>query len=456
MDYVIIGNSAAAVGAVESIRKVDREGSIVIIGEENHHVYSRPLIAHLVAGEVDEGAMNYRPLNFYDEFGVKTLLGQRAVSVDFERQQVVLEDGRQIPYDRLLICTGSKVTTPSIKGSELTGVTAFQNYEQARQIVQWLQSGRKRAVVIGAGLIGLRAAYGLREAGAEVTIIEFLPRILSRVLDAEGSAMVEELLRREGVAVYTSRSVQEITGSGGWVNGVVLDDGTRLECEIVVLATGVAPNTDLVKGTPIKVNRGIVVNEFFQTTLSNVYAAGDVAETHDIPRNAPWVNANWPNAHEQGRIAGMNMAGERVPYAGSMGMNAVSVGRVPIVSLGVFDPEAENYGKCDIKIRKNPSEFIYQKLVFKDNRLKGAIFIGDLGFCGAVKELIRDQSLVGIIKDAILEEKYQLYGFLRKKRQEKVEGKNIQWKETYTLQTPYVKKFDEESWTERERGERKW
>ncbi|MCL6448403.1 MAG: FAD-dependent oxidoreductase [Armatimonadetes bacterium] len=454
MDYVVIGNSAAAVGAVESIRAVDKDGSITIISSEKEHVYSRPLIAHLLAGEVGEERMPYRPLDFYEKMAVKTRLGQKVKEVDFKTQKVILDGGGEVAYDRLLLTTGSKAVFPPIPGRELKGVTAFQTYAEAKAMMEMLQAGKKRAVVIGAGLIGMRAAYGLQKAGAEVTIIEFLPRVLSRVLDAEGSAMVESILKKGGLNVLTSRSVKEIKGAAGQVTGVALDNGEEIACDLVVLATGVAPDLALAGG--LKTNHGIVVNQFFQTSYSNVFAAGDVAETYDIPRGAWRVNANWPNAHEQGRIAGLNMAGRPTPYQGSLGMNSVSFFGVPVVSLGVFDPEAESEGGYEVKVRKNPEANIYQKLVFKENRLKGAVFIGDLGYCGAVKDLIKTQMLAGIIKDSILEEKHQFYGFLRKKRQEKLEGKNIRWPETYSSQQKYVKSFNEETWTERERNERAW
>ncbi|MCL6610662.1 MAG: FAD-dependent oxidoreductase [Peptococcaceae bacterium] len=454
MEYVIIGNSAAAIGAVESIRKVDREGTVTVISSEKEHVYSRPLIAHLVAGEAGEDKMPYRQADFYRKMGVRLLLGHKVNGVNYEDQKVFINGGGELAYDRLLIATGSKVSVPSIPGLGLEGVTAFQTCAEARAIVEMLKAGRKKAVVIGAGLIGLRAAYGLQKGGAGVTVVEFLPRVLSRVLDAEGSELVESILKKGGLNVLTGRSVREITGTGGRVAGVVLDNGEKLPCDLVVIATGVAPNLELAAG--LKTGRGIVVNQFFQTSYSNVYAAGDVAETMDIPRGVPRVNANWPNAHEQGRVAGLNMAGRPVPYKGSIGMNAVSFCGVPVISIGVFDPDAEPESGYETKIRKNPEANIYQKLVFKQNRLKGAIFIGDLGCCGAVKDLIESQMLAGIIKDSILEERYQLYGFLRKRRQEKLEGKQVRWPETYSITQKYQKSFNEETWTERERDQRPW
>lgn len=453
MEYVIIGNSAAAVGAIESIRKVDGSGFITVIGDEKEHVYSRPLIAHLVAGEVGEDRMPYRPPYFYERMGVLARLGCRAAGIDYKAQKVILDSEDVVTYDRLLLTTGCKAVSPPIGGLQLKGVAIFQTLADARYIMELVRAGKKRAVVIGSGLIGMRAAYGLQKSGADVTVVA-RRRVLSRILDVEGSGVVEAVLKKGGLHVLKGQSVKEIIGREGHVEGVVLDNGKALACDMVVVAVGVSP--DLSLAGELKTNRGILVNEYFQTSYSNVYAAGDVAETWDIPRGRPRVNANWPNAHEQGRVAGLNMAGSASPYKGSLGMNSVSFYGVPVVSMGIFDPEAEDLKGYEIKVRTNPPANIYQKLVFKDNRLKGAIFIGDLGFCGAVKDLICNRMLVGIIKDAILDERYQFYDFLRKMRREKVEGIHIQWPEAYYSTQKYRKNFDEETWTERERNERAW
>lgn len=456
MRYVIIGNSAAAVGAVESIRKVDRAGDVVLIGDEPHHVYSRPMIAHFVAGEIGEDRLSYRPVDFYRQMNVQVKSGHKATGIDFIKQKVLLADKEQVVYDRLLICTGSSVTKPSLKNIELEGVTTFQKLADTYYIKERLASGVPRAVVIGGGFIGLRAAQSLREAGLNVVML-VRSRVMRRVLDVESSALAESLLQREGIEIIKSRTVREIKGVNGRAAAVMLDNGSEVPCSLVVVATGVAPNLKLIENSGGIAGRGIAVNEYMQTTYSNVFAAGDVTETYDISRERSFNNANWPNAHEQGGIAGLNMAGKRVPYRGSISMNVISIRGIPIVCIGITDPEAENDGLAyEIKVKKVIRHNIYQKLVFKDNRLKGAIFVGDLGYCGAIKDLIREQTPVGIIKNSILNEGYQLYGFLRKKRQTKLEGNTTQWPESYMSQTPYRKGFNEKSWTERERGQRKW
>ncbi len=457
MEYIIVGNSAAAVGAIESIRKVDQKSNLTVVSNEPEHVYSRPLIAHYLAGDVKEDRMPYRPEDFYKKHRVNLMPERTVTEVDPLAEQICLEDGSRLKYDHLLLTTGSRVNAPPIAGCEdYDGGGIFQTYEDARQIIARLRKGN-RAVVIGAGLIGLRAAYGLQEAGANVTLIELLPRIASRVLDQKSSEMVRRSLEAGGINVLTSCAVQEITGnSSEGVTGITLKSGEKIDCDLVIIATGVAPNTTLAENTLIEVNMGIVVNPYFQTSLSNIFAAGDVAETHDIPRQSGMVNANWPNAYEQGRYAGLCMAGEMKRYPGSVGMNAVSFFNMPVISMGLFDPESEEIEGAEIKERISEKNNIYQKLVFKDNRLKGAILIGDISYAGAINDLIREQNLVGIIKDSVLEEKYQLYDYLRKKREADVEGTAIEWPETHSSTRRYEKSFNEKSWTERELDKRAW
>lgn len=456
MEYVIIGNSAAAVGAIESIRRVDQKSNLTVVSSESGHVYSRPLIAHYLAGEVSEDRMPYRPANFYSNHNVTAHLGVNVSEIDTSAEKLRLENAATLNYDRLLITTGSQVIVPPLPGADFDGVGIFQTLADAKRVLSRMKTGKK-AVVIGAGLIGLRAAYGLQGAGASVTLVELYPRIASRVLDEKGSLLVQKILENGGIDILTGCSVKEITGSkAAGVNGVVLDNGERIDCNVVIIATGVGPNTGLAGDTAVKVNRGILVNSYFQTSISNIFAAGDVAETFDIPRETGMVNANWPNAYEQGRFAGLCMAGQMQQYPGSLGMNSVSFYKIPVISIGLFDPESEGLKDTEAKTRENFGNNIYQKLIFMDNRLKGAIFIGDLGYAGAVNALIKEQALVGIIKDSILEEKYQFYNFLRKKREAQMEGTAIQWPETHSSTRHYEKSFNEETWTEREQNKRAW
>ncbi|MCL4487457.1 MAG: FAD-dependent oxidoreductase [Chloroflexi bacterium] len=453
MHYVIIGNSATGIGAAESIRATDSDAQITIIGDEVQHVYSRPLISHYIAGEVAAGEMGYRPSDFYTRLEIDTRLGVRADAIDVNAHAVTLADGQSLPYDKLLIATGSIQKFPPIQGREHTGVFDFWTKAHADairdRISGWDVQSPRSGVVIGGGLVGIQAASGLRGAGLEVVLVELLPSILSRILDAPAASYAQKIFEQHGVRVLTGRSVKEIVGTGqDGVTGVVLDNGERVECGLVVKATGVVPNLALVKGTPISTNRGIVVNEYFQTNIPDVCAAGDVAETYDITRGKIFVNANWPNAHAQGRIAGLNMAGRATRYNGSIGMTSMPLFGVPIVSLGIVEPEKGD----DVRVRETPC--IYQKLVLRGDHLIGAVMVGDTTSVGLINHWVQTQKPAKLIKDVLLDGKAQFYFARREQVRKEMEGVGLPWRKSLSSTERYEKHFDDVKWEERERDER--
>ena len=457
MRYVIIGNSATGIGAAESIRAADKSAKIVMIGDEPHHVYSRPLISHYIAGEVAPDEMRYRPADFYKRLKIDARLGVRAESLDLDARAVKLADGKTVHYDKLLIATGSLQKFPPIKGREHPGVFDFWTRADADAIRErtgacdWLLSCT--AVVIGAGLVGIQAAYGLRGAGLNVVLVELLPSILSRILDTPAAAYTQAILEHGGVRVLTGRSVKEILGSGEeGVTGIVLDNGEKIDCGLVVKATGVAPNLGLVKGTRITTNAGILVNEYFETTVPGVYAAGDVAETYDVTRGKLFVNANWPNAHAQGRVAGLNMAGQATVYAGSIGMTSMPLFGKAIVSQGIVEPEAGD----EVRVRESRENQIYQKLVFRQDYLVGAVMVSDVSAVGLVNHLIQTRKPVGAFKETLLDLKSPYYAARRAMFKPEVEGVNLAWNPSLSSSEHYAKHFDDAKWAERERDERKW
>lgn len=457
MHYVIIGNSATGVGAAESLRAVDRGGKITMVGDEPHHVYSRPLISHYIAGDVAADEMRYRPADFYTRLNIEARLGARAQGIDLDAHAVTLADGQSIRYDRLLIATGSVQKFPPIPGREQPGVFDFWRRADAEAIRSRMAGGSgqapRGAVVIGAGLVGIQAAYGLRGAGMNVVLVELLPSILSRILDGPGASLAQTFLEEGGIKVMTGRSVKEICGTPkDGVTHVVLDNGDKIDCILVVKATGVGPNLALVKGSRIQTNMGIMVNEYFQTNLADVYAAGDVAETYDVTRGKLFVNANWPNAHAQGRVAGLNMAGRRTAYAGSIGMTSMPVFGKPVVSIGIVEPEAGDR----VQVREIPETRIYQKLVVRKDQLIGAVLVGDISAVGFINHLIQTKKPIALVKDALLDTKAQYYFSRRAWFKPEVEGVNLPWRESLSSPQHYEKHFDDAKWAERERDERKW
>jgi NAD(P)H-nitrite reductase large subunit len=427
MRHVIIGNSAAAVGAVEAIREHDRQNPITIIADEPQHVYSRPLISYLLGKIVDESKMSYRPDNFYEQNKVETMLGVEVTSIDTKEQTVFLEGGGAVSYDRLLIATGGKPFVPPLPGSNLDGVFTFTTWKDAQRIDRYIEDrGVESALVVGGGLIGLKTTEALIERKIKITLVELADRILSATFDRTASKMAESILRRENVDVRTGTTVEEIIGRGGQVDHAVLRDGERIDCDLVVFAIGVRPNTGLIPAdSGIDIDRGICVDRHMQTTTPNVYAAGDCVQAYDMLIGACRPIAIWPNAYRQGHIAGANMAGVETTYGGGFPMNSIEVCGVPTISVGLTDPPKDEDG-YEILDKYDREALIYKKLVLFHNRLVGAIFVGDIDRAGIYTGLIRDQVDVRPFKELLLSGGFGLISLPTGYRKHLVVGEGIE------------------------------
>lgn len=427
MRHVIIGNSAAAVGAVEAIREHDQDSTITIIADEPHHVYSRPLISYLLGKLVDESQMSYRPDDFYERNRVDTMLGVEAKSVDTDAKVVSLAGGGSVPYDRLLIATGGKPFVPSLPGTDLEGVYTFTTWQEARLIDRYItEQGVESALIVGGGLIGLKTAEALLERHITITLVELADRILGTTFDRTASRLSETILRRHHVDVRTGTTVEEIIGRGGRVDHAVLRDGERISCDLVVFAIGVRPNTGLVpESAGIDVERGICVDRRMQTTASDVYAAGDCVQAYDMLIGECRPIAIWPNAYRQGFIAGSNMAGADRTYEGSFPMNSIEVCGVPTISVGITVPpqDDETYEVIDSYDRE---ALIYKKMVLHHNRLVGAIFVGDIDRAGIYTGLIRDRVDVRPFKEHLLSGSFGLISLPMSYRKHLVVGDGIE------------------------------
>lgn len=395
MHYVIIGNSTAAIGAVEAIRDIDTRNPITVISDEPYHTYSRPLISYYLAGKVTEDKMLYRPKEFYQDNKVGLLLGKKVVSLDIPGGKVFLEDGSTIAYDRLLLATGGKPFIPRIEGLGKKNIFTFIRWEDIQSIKEALNENTK-AVVIGGGLTGLKAAESLAMLKVDVTVVELADRLLSTILDAQGSAIIKFVLDEKGVKSHLGTTVTEILGDES-VTGVALQDGIELECDMVIFAIGVTPNVDLVKDTPIDVNRGIVVDKHMRTSVNGIYAAGDVAEGYDLLFKQNRVLAILPNAYKQGETAGMNMAGVPAAFPGGFAYNAISFFDFPIITAGLQSAE----GEIEEEIEIDEETRTYKKILFKDDTVVGFIFINEVDRAGILTGIIRDGLDVREFKDSI-------------------------------------------------------
>jgi len=382
MRYIIIGGSAAGISAVEAIRSVDRTSPIELFSSEGTPFYSRVLLSYYIAGAITKEELHFRPLEFFSENKVNAHLGQRVERVLPESKSIRMEDGREYPFDRLLIATGSSPKILDIPGKDKKGVVVIRNIDHAQEIVDRLEE-IKTACVLGGGLIGLRTGYALSVRGVKVKIIVKSSHVLSQMLDRDAAEMIQGTMREHGIDIRTGRDAVEIVGKE-LVEGIILDDGERINCQLVVIGKGVQPNVDFISSTQIKVNEGIVGDETMRTNLPDIYVAGDVAETFDLSTGRTGVNAIWPCAFEQGRVAGLNMTGKKVKYDGSFRMNSLDFYGLPVISMGITRIDGNEFQQFQRKTKST-----YRKLVLKDGRIVGAILVGQVQKAGILTTLLK-------------------------------------------------------------------
>ena len=410
MNYVIIGNGTAAVGTIEGIRAVDPEGPITVISEEPYHVYGRPLISYMLLGKTTEDKMlQYRPTDFYEKNGVKALLGRKAASIDAAAKTVVLEDGEKIPYDKLCICTGSRPFVPPMAGLDtVEDKTSFMTLDDAKHLDAMLGTEHdKRVLIIGAGLIGLKCAEGIYQRVKELTVIDLAPCILPNVLTEMPASIIQKHIESKGVKFLLEDSVEQFEP-----HTAHLKSGKTVDFDVLVVAVGVRPNTELAAGAGCEVNRGIVTDARSATTVPDIYAAGDCAISHDITADTDRILAILPNAYMQGETAGHNMAGDPHEFTKAVPMNASGFMGLHMITAGSY--EGETYLEQD--------EDHYKLLVTRDNHLVGFIMIGDVDRAGIYTSLIREQTPLDTIDFDLIREKPQLMAFSRAERAKKLGG----------------------------------
>lgn len=377
MKYVIIGNSAAGIACVEGIRSADAEGEITIVSDEPFAAYGRPLISYYLLGATDRQRMLYRPADFYERNKVRTLLGVRAEKIDPAAQKIVLRGGGEIPYDKLLVATGSRPFEPPMAGIDgVKNKFNFMTLQDALSLEKVL-SKRKNVLIIGAGLIGLKCLEGILERVKSVSVVDMASRILPSILDDAGAAVVRRELEGKGAKFYLSDSVAKFDGGTAH-----LKSGKEIFFDILVVAVGVRPNTELIKDAGGEVSRGVVTDEKQQTSLQNVYAAGDCAESFDITSGARKVLALLPNAYRQGYTAGVNMAGGEAAFAGAMPLNAIGFFGSHVLTAGSYEGESFVQAEGDV----------YRKFFCKDGVLKGFILVNSPERAGIYTSLIRNQT----------------------------------------------------------------
>ena len=380
--FVIVGNGAAAASCIEGIRSLDKTTPITVVSEENHPVYCRPLISYYLEGKTDLARIKYRPDDFYEKNGCTVLYGAKAVKLDPETKEVTLGDGRVLPYEKLCIATGSSPFVPPMEGLDtVENKQTFLTLDDALQLEQRLTED-SRVLIVGAGLIGLKCAEGILARVKSVTVCDLAPRVLSSILDDVCAARMQAALEAQGIRFLLADTVARFD-----TNTAYMKSGAEVKFDVLVLAVGVRANTALVKDCGGKTERGIIVDEHMQTSLPDVFAAGDCAQGYDISAEMSRVLAVLPNANLQGRCAGVNMAGGNAVFNNAIPMNAIGFFGLHALSAGADrsgEPGGERYEESD--------EAHLKRLFLKDGKLTGFMLIGETARAGIYTSLIREQT----------------------------------------------------------------
>ncbi len=397
--HVIVGAGPAGVVAAETLAKVDPGQSILMIAAENEPPYSRMAIPYYLTGMIKEDGTYLRKTEgYYDQAGISVMHGT-VEGVDTEAKTLSLAGGGSCRYGRLLIATGASPVKPPIEGLDLPGVHHCWTLEDARAIAKRASAGA-HTVLVGAGFIACIILEALAEQKTDLTVVEAHARMLPRMMDETGSRLIKQWCASKGISVHTSTKVTHLTKSGDRLK-VVMDDGTEVDADLVVIATGVRSNTDFLKGTGIEVEEGIKVNHHLESSVPGIFAAGDCAQGPDFSTGGWSVHAVQPTATEHGRIAALGMAGIEARYHGSLNMNVLDTAGLISASFGHW--EGVEGGASAESLDED--QYRYMRLEFDGkNRLVGALSLGRTDHIGVVRGLIQTEVDLGPWKDKLLKD----------------------------------------------------
>lgn len=398
MKYVIIGASAAGLAAAETVRKYDSQGTVTVLTEEEYMPYSRPSISYYLKGKVKESNMALRKPAFYKEKKIDVITSSKVTSIDTDKK-IVKVGRKNYPYDKLCLCTGSKPFVPPMDNVEgKANALTFLDLK-ATKAVKTLANAKTRAVVIGAGLIGMKAAEGLVKICKSVDVVELAPRVLPSILDAKSAKQVKKHLENNGIRFHLENTVVNASSKGKNITAVTLKDGKKLPCDLLILAVGVRPQTELAEKAKLEVNRGIVTDiQTMQTSNSDIYAAGDCCVSTDMLDGSKKIIALWPNAVQQGNVAGAQMAGADVTVGGTYSVNAIDFFGLRICTCGLINVQGEQYSD---KIKQDGD--VYKRLVFEDDKLVGYVLINSSINAGLYTNLISNKISLDTVQGDIMD-----------------------------------------------------
>ena len=400
MRVVILGGNIAGSNAADIIKKENPEVDVEIYTEESYFNYTRIKLPAFLCGMVKEDDLITCSAKWYGDRNVKYNKNYKATKILPKKKIVQFENGEQTNYDKLLLCIGSKSNILSIDGVDTDGLFTLKTLDDALKIKDHTKD-KDSAIVIGGGLLGLEIAKSLNDLNLKVTVLEFFPRLLPRQLDIEGAEMLRQILSDFDIDVALNASTREITIEGQLMVSVA--DGREFQADMVVMAVGVNPNIELAKQSGIKVNRGIIVDEYMQTNVKYIYAAGDCAEFNER------VWGIIPVAFEQSKIAALNILGKKVKYSEIVPSNTLKIVGVDLTSIGRVTPERDL--PEEIKFIDSDKR-IYKKIVIDEERIVGAILLGDRTNQSTIMKLIKSKIDITKFKERILDMDFDLQKYL--------------------------------------------
>ena len=373
-DYLIIGNGIAGLKAAESIRKKDDHASIVIISKAADYTYWRTKLSELICKEFTNDDILVKKLDWYEKNNIEVKLQNEVEKLDLDSKKAILKNGDQIEYGKALIATGSHPFVPPIKNIDTKGVFAIRTVDDLNSFKKHINENKK-VIIIGGGLLGLEAAFSIKNAGCEVLVIETFDYILGKQLDNELSLKLEKELNNAGIETSTGKNTSEILEKDGKVCGIKLEDGEEIEAGTILVQTGVRNDLDVAINSGLKTERGIIVDETLKTSDDNVYAAGDCMQLGQATIGL------WTASMEMGQIAGSNMTGDNKTYQTPKPFSSLLLGDIKLFSAGF------NKGEGIEEVKKEDGEKVY-KLFKKDGKYVGGILYKDIKFQNDVKKIV--------------------------------------------------------------------
>ena len=405
--YVIIGNGVAAVGCIAGIRSVDKDSKITVVSEENHPVYCRPLISYYLENKTDPERMNYRGADFYEKMGCEVFYGKKVIRIDADSKKVMLDDGAELPYTEACVATGSAPFVPPFEGLDTVEKKfSFMTLDDTFALEKAIDKD-SNVLIVGAGLIGLKCAEGLLERVKSITVCDLADRVLSSILDTDCAAIVQKHLEVNGIQFMLGDTAVQFEN-----NLAHMKSGKTVKFDTLVLAVGVRANTALLKEIGGNVNRGILINDRMESSIANIYAAGDCTEGNDISSGQKRVLALLPNAYMQGHTAGVNMAGGNDVFDKAIPMNSIGFFGLHIMTAGTY--EGEMY--------EEKTDGTLKRLFTKDGLLKGFILIGKTERAGIYTSLIREKTPLNTIDFDTMKKVASSVAFSAENRRKKFGG----------------------------------